>query len=96
MGFNGNNSDNTIVMAFPHIKAELGQAPVNVPQMSVRSTKSMIATKYKWIKGQYPNVWVQPSTNQSSSDRTAVASMAILRTVIGCDGKVEQQKQQVC
>jgi len=98
-GFNGNSSSNVIIMAFPHIKAELGQAPVNAPQMSVRSTKSMIATKYKWIKGQYPNVWVQPSTNQSSSDRTAVASMAILRTDLGCDGEVgqqQQQQQQIC
>ena len=96
MGFNGNRSSNNIVMAFPHIKAELGQAPVNAPQMSVRSTKSMIATKYKWIKGQYPNVWVQPSTNQSSSDRTTVASMAILRTDLGCDGEIEQQQQICC
>lgn len=94
MGFNGNRLSNNIVMAFPHIKAELGQTHDNAPQMSVRSTKSMIATKYKWIKGQYPNVWVQPSTNQSSSDRTAVASMAILRTDLGCDGEVEQQQQQ--
>ena len=101
MGFNGISSNNVIVMASPHIKAKLGQAPINAPQMSVRSTKSMIATKYKWIKGQYPNVWVQPNTNQSSSEHTALASMTIFRTSlqqgIGCNGEVEQQQQQqVC
>ena len=27
---------------------------------SVLSTNGMIATKYRWIRGAYPNVWVQP------------------------------------
>lgn len=58
-----------IVYANPHIKAELGATP-NTPQMSVRNTKSMIATKYKWINGQYPNLWVQPTTNLTSHEYT--------------------------
>ena len=57
-----------IVFANPHIKAELGAT--HTPQLSVRNTKSMIATKYKWINGQYPNVWTQPSNNLTSQEYT--------------------------
>ncbi len=37
---------------------------------SVLSTTGMIATKYRWIRGVYPNVWVQPlyTGNQTDSN----------------------------
>ena len=65
MGYAGSGS--SIVLAFPQVKAELRNTP-SIPQMSVRNTKSMIATKYTWIKGQYPNAWTQPSTNLTSHE----------------------------
>jgi len=66
VGYTGSGS--SIVYANPSIKAELGAT--HTPQMSVRNTKSMIATKYKWINGQYPNLWVQPTTNLTSDEYT--------------------------
>jgi len=66
VGYTGPGS--SIVFANPPIKAELGAT--HTPQMSVRNTKSMIATKYKWINGQYPNLWVQPTTNLTSHEYT--------------------------
>ena len=68
MGYAG-PGDSSIVFAHPSIKSELGATP-NTPQMSVRNTKSMIATKHKWINGQYPNLWVQPTTNLTSHEYT--------------------------
>ena len=35
---------------------------------SVLSTSGMIATKYRWIRGVYPNVWVQPLYTGNQSD----------------------------
>jgi len=66
VGYTGPGS--SIVYANPPIKAELGAT--HTPQMSVRNTKSMIATNYKWINGQYPNLWVQPTTNLTSDEYT--------------------------
>ena len=65
VGYAGSGS--SIVLAFPQVKAEL-RSTSSTPQMSVRNTKSMIATKYTWIKGQYPNAWTQPSTNLTSHE----------------------------
>ena len=80
MGFNGNTGmQNNIVVNFPTVKAELGQTAKNHIQPSVQTTKSMIATKYKWIGGQYPNHWVQPTTNLSASERTAMSRMRVSR-----------------
>ena len=41
---------------------------------SVLSTTGMIATKYRWIRGMYPNAWVQPqyTGNQSDSNSQGV------------------------
>jgi len=73
MGFNG-DVNNSIVMAFPKLKADLGRT---IPQVSVRNTKSMIATKYKWLGGQYPIYWTQPNMNLTSAERTAVARVSV-------------------
>jgi len=67
MGYAGPGS--SIVLAFPQVRAELRSTP-STPQMSVRNTKSMIATKYTWIKGQYPHAWTQPNTNLTSHEHT--------------------------
>jgi hypothetical protein len=67
MGYAGPGT--SIVLAFPQVRAELRSTP-STPQMSVRNTKSMIATKYTWIKGQYPHAWTQPNTNLTSHEHT--------------------------
>ena len=73
MGFNGDTgiaSANSTVFAFPNIKSELNQA-IDEHQISVKNTRSLIDTKYKWIHGgTIPNVWVQPHNNLESSERT--------------------------
>ena len=73
MGFNGDTgiaSANSTVFAFPNIKSELNQA-IDEHQISVKNTRSLIDTKYKWIHGgTTPNVWVQPHNNLESSERT--------------------------
>jgi hypothetical protein len=58
----------SVVLAYPPLKAEIGAT--YTPQRSVRNTKSMIATKYTWITGQYPNAWTQPNTNLTSAEHT--------------------------
>ena len=58
----------SVVLAYPPLKAEIGAT--STPQRSVRNTKSMIATKYTWITGQYPNAWTQPNTNLTSAEHT--------------------------
>ena len=63
-----NGTNTTYVMSYPPLKAEMGAMTANAYQRSVRNTKSMIATKYTWITGQYPNVWVQPSSNLTSAE----------------------------
>lgn len=51
-----------------HITSSLrATAPAN--QRSVKNTKGMLTTKYKWIHGGgYPNYWVQPTEAQSYTD----------------------------
>ena len=58
------------IMAYPPLKAEMGDTTVNSYQRSVRNTRSMIATKYTWIRGQYPNAVTQPSGNLTSAEHT--------------------------
>jgi len=59
------------IMANPPLKAELGAASSDAHQPSVQNTASMIATKYKWIKGgQYPRVWVQPDGCITAEEHT--------------------------
>lgn len=65
-----NDSTATPIMAYPLVKAEMGSTTTDAYQRSVRNTKSMIATKYTWIKGQYPNAVTQPSTNLTSAEHT--------------------------
>ena len=38
---------------------------------SVLSTNGMLATKYKWIKGQYPNYWVKNIYTNTMSDNAS-------------------------
>jgi hypothetical protein len=65
-----NNSTTPPIMAYPPLKAEMGGTTANAYQRSVRNTRSMIATKYTWIKGQYPSAVTQPSTNLTSAEHT--------------------------
>jgi hypothetical protein len=67
------NKQQTIIFAACAAKIELcGQAPT--VQKSVRNTRSMLRTKYKWLYGGvYPQTWVQPSENMSSGEHTQIA-----------------------
>ena len=65
-----NSTTTTPVMAYPPLKAEMGSTTTNAYQRSVRNTRSMISTKYTWIKGQYPIAATQPNTNLTSAEHT--------------------------
>lgn len=59
------------ILANPPLKADIEGNEANVHQPSVKNTASMIANKYKWIKGgQYPRVWVQPHGCITSEEHT--------------------------
>ena len=64
------NATMSPVMAFPLVKAEIGATSAEAYQRSVRNTKSMISTKYKWVKGTYPSAVTQPTMNLTSSEHT--------------------------
>lgn len=71
-----NSTNTTYIMSYPPLKAEIGSSTTNAYQRSVRNTKSMISTKYTWITGQYPNVWVQPSSNLTSAEHAQNVGIA--------------------
>ena len=65
-----NAATSSTVMVNPLAKAEMGSTTAQAYQRSVGNTKSMIASKYMWIRGQYPNAVSQPCTNITSSEHT--------------------------
>ena len=70
MNYVNNATTSSTVMVNPLAKAEMGSTTAQAYQRSVGNTKSMIASKYMWIRGQYPNAVSQPCANITSSEHT--------------------------
>ena len=69
-GTNGNYAQPKPVFNDPPVKVDIQGNQYKYIKPSVLSTNGMIATKYRWIRGMYPNVWVQPiyTGNQTQSN----------------------------